>query len=160
MTFHSYVSKVNSSTLHWTSNKITYYSRSWSPMEECVAVHFLSFPGMWDKKNPSLVSTWDRKIPTRGPTVPMENEACRVSHWTVDPRVGIFLEPLDTNDRLFFSYTKFSDCTVQHNICWWRHWGWCLQSMTPAVQINLKQQINSPLNNEQMFISSKWIYKN
>ena len=41
-----YVSKENSSTLHWTSNRITYYSRSWSPMEECVAVHCLSFPGM------------------------------------------------------------------------------------------------------------------
>ena len=47
----------------------------------------------------------DRKIPTRGPTVPVGNEACQVSHWTVDPRVGIFLEPLNTNDRFIFSYT-------------------------------------------------------
>ena len=47
----------------------------------------------------------DRKIPTRGPTIPFGNEACRVSQWTVDPRVGIFLEPLNTNDRFFFSYT-------------------------------------------------------
>ena len=35
-----------------------------------------------------------------------------------------------------------------------------LQSMTRAVQINLKQRINSTLNNEQVVISSKWIYKN
>ena len=47
----------------------------------------------------------DRKIPTRGSTVPVGNEACRVSHWTVDRGVGIFLEPLNTNDRFFFSYT-------------------------------------------------------
>ena len=29
--------------------------------------------------------------------------------------------------------------------------------MTRAVQINLKQRINSALNNEQMVISPKWI---
>ena len=50
--------------------------------------------------------------------------------------------------------------TVQYNICWWSHWGRYLQSMTRAVQINLKQPINSALNNEQMVISSKWIFKN
>ena len=48
----------------------------------------------------------------------------------------------------------------KYNICWWRHWGRCLQSMTHAVQINLKQRIHSALNYEQMFFSSKWIYKN
>ena len=50
--------------------------------------------------------------------------------------------------------------TVLCNICWWRHWDRCLQSMSRAVQINLKQRINSALNNERMVISSKWIYKN
>ena len=46
----------------------------------------------------------------------------------------------------FFSYTT----TVRYStvfICWWRHCGRCLQSMTRAVQINLKQRINSALNN-------------
>ena len=50
--------------------------------------------------------------------------------------------------------------TVLCNICWWLHWGRWLQSMTRAVQINLKQQINNKLNNEQMVILSKWVYKN
>ena len=35
-----------------------------------------------------------------------------------------------------------------------------LQSMTRAVQINLKQRIKSTINNEQMVISLKWIDKN
>ena len=48
----------------------------------------------------------DRKIPTRGPSVPVGNEACQVSNWTVDPRVGIFMEPLNSNDQFFFSYTN------------------------------------------------------
>ena len=30
--------------------------------------------------------------------------------------VGIFLEPLNTNDRFFFSYTNFSDRTVWYSI--------------------------------------------
>ena len=47
---------------------------------------------------------------------PVGNEACRVSHWTVDLGVGIFLEPLNTNDRFFFSYTNLSDRTVQYSI--------------------------------------------
>ena len=67
-----------------------------------------------------------------------------------------FMEPLNSNNRFFFSYTNksiFSD--VLYNICWWRHWGWCLQSMTRAVQINLKQRINSTLNNEKMHI---WLF--
>ena len=59
-----------------------------------------------------------------------------------------------------FSHIPRPYGTVLCNICWWRHWGRCLQSMTRALQINLKQQINSALNNEQMVISSKWIYKN
>ena len=59
-----------------------------------------------------------------------------------------------------FSHIPRPYGTVLCNICWWRHWDRCLQSMTRAVRINLKQRINSTLNNEQMVISSKWIYKN
>ena len=59
-----------------------------------------------------------------------------------------------------FSHIPRPYGTVLCNICWWRHWGRCLQSMTRAVQINLKRRINSALNNEQVVISSKWIYKN
>ena len=96
------------------------------------AVRFLSFTragtAIWEKWNPSLVFSGDRKILTRGPSFPVGNEACRVSQWTMDPRVGIFLEPL--NDRFFFSYS-----VVLYFICWWRPWGCCLQSMTRAVQI-------------------------
>ena len=51
----------------------------------------------------------DRKIPTQGPTAPVENEACRVSHLTVDPRVGIFLSPRYTSDGFFFSHIPFGD---------------------------------------------------
>ena len=49
----------------------------------------------------------DRKIPNRGPTVPVRNEVCRVSHFTVDP-VGcdFFQEPQNSND-LFFSHIPF-----------------------------------------------------
>ena len=35
---------------------------------------------MIDSYNPLLVFSGDRKIPTRGHTVPFENEACQVSH--------------------------------------------------------------------------------
>ena len=59
-----------------------------------------------------------------------------------------------------FSHIPRPYGTVLCFIIWWRHWDRCLQSMTRAVQINLKQRINSALYNEQMVISSKWIYKN
>ena len=59
-----------------------------------------------------------------------------------------------------FSHIPRPYGTVVCNMCWWRHWDRCLQSMTRVVQINLKQRINSALNIEQMVISSKWIYKN
>ena len=59
-----------------------------------------------------------------------------------------------------FSHIPRPHGTVLCNICLWCHWGRCLQSMTRAVQINLKQQINSALNNEQMVILSKWVYRN
>ena len=37
------------------------------------------------KQNPSLVFSGDRKILTRGSTVQVGNEACRVSHWNGGP---------------------------------------------------------------------------
>ena len=43
-----------------------------------------------DKENPSLVSSGDREIPTRGSTVPVERRGfAEFSTGTVDPRVGI-----------------------------------------------------------------------
>ena len=111
---------------------------------------------VWINRIHHWCSVGTEKIPTRGPTVPVGNEACRVSHWTVDPRVGIFWNhwtPMIDS----FSHIPRPYGTVLRNICWWRHWDRCLQSMTRAVQINLKQRTNSALNNEQMVISSKWI---
>ena len=65
----------------------------------------------------------------------------------VDHRVWIFLEPLNSHDRLFFSYTNLDLAT------------YCIifvddvtEVMTRTVQIDLKQLINSTLNNEQMVI--------
>ena len=89
---------------------------------------------VYEKKNRSLVFSGDRKIPTRGPTVPVGNSASLVSHWnggpsgwdfsvptehppfqwetrqasfptgTVGPQVGIFLSPLNTNAGFYLSY--------------------------------------------------------
>ena len=59
-----------------------------------------------------------------------------------------------------FSHLPRPYGTVLCSICWWRHWDRCKQSMTRVKQINLKQRINSALNNEQMGFSSKWINKN
>ena len=59
-----------------------------------------------------------------------------------------------------FSHIPRPYGTVLCNSCWWRHWNRCLQSMTRAGQVNMKQRINSALNNEQMVISLKCIYKN
>ena len=86
----------------------------------------------------------------------MGNEACRVSHLTVDPRVGIFLEPLNTNDGFFFSYTSstFRDRTVQYSIIY----------VGDVTDVDVYSQwhvlYKSTWNNEQMVISSEWIYKN
>ena len=49
-----------------------------------------------------------------------------------------------------FSHIPRPYGTVLCNICWWRHWDRCLQSMTRAVEINLKQRINSALNNNKL----------
>ena len=50
----------------------------------CGCSFFYSFPlagwDMRDKQIPSLVSSGDRNIPTIGATIPVGNEACRVSH--------------------------------------------------------------------------------
>ena len=51
-----------------------------------------------------------------------------------------------------FSHIPRPYGTVLCNICWWRHWGRWLQSMTRAVQINLKQRINSALT------MNKWLF--
>ena len=51
-----------------------------------------------------------------------------------------------------FSHIPRPYGTVLCNICWWRQWGRCKQSMTRAIQINLKQRINSALNvNKRLF---------
>ena len=46
----------------------------------------------------------DRKIPTRGSTVPMGNAA-----GPAGPRIGIFLSTLNFNDQFFFSYAFTND---------------------------------------------------
>ena len=53
--------------------------------------------GMSENRIHHLVISRDRKIPV-----------CQVSNWTVDPRFWIFLKPLNSNDRLFFSYANFT----------------------------------------------------
>ena len=58
-----------------------------------------------DKQNTSFVFSGDRKIPTRGSTVPVGNEVAEFPTGTVDPRVEIFLLTLNNNDRFFFSHT-------------------------------------------------------
>ena len=47
----------------------------------------------------------DKKIPTRGPLVPVGNEACQVCRWNGELEGRDFPVPLNTNDRLFFSHT-------------------------------------------------------
>ena len=57
-------------------------------------------------------SVGTEKSQHEGPLRSSGKEACRVSRLTVDPRVVIFLEPLNTNDRFFFSYTM----TVRYSV--------------------------------------------
>ena len=73
----------------------------------------------------------------------------------VDPRVGIFLEPLNSHDRLFLSYTNLYLAT--YFIIFVDD---VTEVMTRTVQIDLKQLINSILNNKQMVILAKWILEN
>ena len=44
-----------------------------------------------------------RKIPTLGSTVQWETQQASFPTGTVGPRVGIFLEPLNTNDGFYLS---------------------------------------------------------
>ena len=49
-------------------------------------------------------------------TVQWETRQASFPTGTVGPRVGIFLEPMNTNDGFFFSYTTSSDRTVRYSI--------------------------------------------
>ena len=52
---------------------------------------------------------WCSVVPEKsqpsGPTFQWETRLAKFPTGTLGPRVGIFLEPLNTNDRFFFSYT-------------------------------------------------------
>ena len=91
-----------------TSFNITMTSR----IDVRAAVHFFIFPTGWYgyvRKRESIIGAqWGRKIPTQGPTGQVRNEACRVSPLNGGPEGWDFLEPLNGNNRLFFSHT-FSD---------------------------------------------------
>ena len=105
-------------------------------------------------------SVGTEKSQPEGPPFQWETRLAEFSTGTVDPRVGVFLKPLNTNDRFFFSYTT----TVWYSTVYYLLVT-SLRSMFTVndarfIQIKLKQRINSSLNNEQMVISSKWIYKN
>ena len=50
----------------------------------------------------------DRNIPTQGPTVLVGNEKCRLSHLTVDTRVGNFLEL----SIIFLTYHLATYCII------------------------------------------------
>ena len=77
----------------------------------CVQRKFRS--GVRETQNPSLMFSGDRNIPTQEPTISVGNEACQVSLLTVDPNDGIFLEPLNSNDRLFFSHAIYTVCKLK-----------------------------------------------
>ena len=105
-------------------------------------------------------SVGTEKSQPEGPPIQCETRLAEFPIGTVDPRVVIFLKPLNTNDRFFFSYTT----TVRYSTVYYLLVT-SLRSMFTVndaryIQINLKQRINSSLNNEYMIISSKWIYKN
>ena len=60
----------------------------------------------------------ERKIPNWVSTGPMGNEACRVSNWTVDQRVGIF--PVDTEHQwsiLFLTYHHRIVLRITPSLC-------------------------------------------
>ena len=60
------------------------------------------------------------KIPTLGSTIQWETRQASFSTGTVDPRVGIFLSPLNINDEFYFSHIplpaggKYKNRTVAH----------------------------------------------
>ena len=64
---------------------------------------------VYEKKNRSLVFSGSRKIPHLGSTVQWETRQASFPTGTVDPRVGIFLFPLNTNDGFYLSMTIHSN---------------------------------------------------
>ena len=81
---------------------------------------------------------------------------CEINRFSGDRKIRNHWTPMIDS----FSHLPRPYGTVLCNICWWRHRGRCKESMTRAVQINLKQRINSALDNKQMVNSSKWINRN
>ena len=57
-------------------------------------------------------SVGTEKSQPEGPRFQWETRLAEFPTGTVDPRVGIFLKPLNTNDRFFFSYTT----TVRYSV--------------------------------------------
>ena len=80
---------------------------------------------MKKKKNPSLVFSGSRKIPTLGSSVQLETQHASFPTGTVGPQVGIFLSPLNTNDgfSLFHmvkqrnSQSGVREIHILHNVC-------------------------------------------
>ena len=56
-----------------------------------------------EKNNQSILFSGSRKIPTHGSTFKWETGQASFPTGTVGPRVGIFLPPLNTNDRFYLS---------------------------------------------------------
>ena len=65
-----------------------------------------------------------------------------------------FLEPLNTNDRFFFSYTT----TLRYSTV--ISFGDVTELDDARCTNQLERANKQRINNEQMVISSKWIYKN
>ena len=59
---------------------------------------------VYEKKNQSLVFIGSRIIPTLGSSIQWETWQASLPTETVSPRVGIFLEPMNTNDGFYLSY--------------------------------------------------------
>ena len=57
-----------------------------------------------EKKNRLLMFSVDRKIQPSGPQYQWETRQAWFPTGTVDPRVGIFLSPLNTNDGFYLSH--------------------------------------------------------
>ena len=54
----------------------------------------------------------NRKIPNQGTTIPVGNEACRVSTGMVGRRIEIFLLTLTTNDGFYLSSFDIKICEL------------------------------------------------
>ena len=66
---------------------------------------------VYEKKNGSLVFSGSRKIPTLWSYVQWETRQATFPSGTVDPGVGIFLSPLNTNDGFYL-------CHIPHTNLW------------------------------------------